>query len=59
MSSDAPSTTSPLTAPTDVFVDRHIGPRASDQQAMLERIGHTSLDSLMQAAESMPSRSGH
>ncbi len=50
MSSDAPSTTSPLTAPTDVFVDRHIGPRASDQQAMLERIGHTSLDSLMQAA---------
>jgi glycine dehydrogenase len=47
----SPETPTPgLSAPTDVFVDRHIGPRAADQQAMLERVGHPSLDSLMQAA---------
>ena len=34
----------------DAFVDRHIGPRATDQQAMLARVGHDSLDSLMAAA---------
>ena len=35
---------------TDVFVERHIGPRPSDVAAMLGRIGHDSLDSLMAAA---------
>ncbi len=56
MSSDRPSSDRPQSVPaalrrdTDHFVDRHIGPRASDQQAMLARIGHDSLDSLMRAA---------
>ncbi|MGQ2912300.1 aminomethyl-transferring glycine dehydrogenase [Aeromicrobium sp.] len=56
MSSDSPSSDRPQSVPaalrrdTDHFVDRHIGPRASDQQAMLARIGHDSLDSLMRAA---------
>ena len=35
---------------TDVFVDRHIGPRPADRDAMLERIGQPSLDALMTAA---------
>ena len=34
----------------DAFVDRHIGPDAHQQQQMLERIGHDSLDALMSAA---------
>lgn len=56
MSSDSPSSDRPQSVPaalrrdTDHFVDRHIGPRVSDQQAMLARIGHDSLDSLMRAA---------
>nr|WP_082480190.1 aminomethyl-transferring glycine dehydrogenase [Aeromicrobium sp. Leaf272] len=45
-----PSVPAALRRDTDHFVDRHIGPRASDQQAMLARIGHDSLDSLMRAA---------
>ena len=32
------------------FVDRHIGPSASDQAAMLKTVGYDSLDALMQAA---------
>ncbi|WP_456694684.1 aminomethyl-transferring glycine dehydrogenase [Aeromicrobium sp. P5_D10] len=32
------------------FADRHIGPTASDQDAMVRRIGYDSLDALMQAA---------
>ncbi len=36
--------------PATRFVDRHIGPRASDQAAMLQRLGYDSLDALMQAA---------
>lgn len=36
--------------PATGFVDRHIGPRASDQAAMLQRLGYDSLDALMQAA---------
>ena len=32
------------------FVDRHIGPTAADQAAMLEAVGFDSLDGLMQAA---------
>lgn len=39
-----------LTSPTDEFLRRHVGPRAADQQSMLERLGHASLDSLMEAA---------
>ncbi|MGJ9423439.1 aminomethyl-transferring glycine dehydrogenase [Aeromicrobium sp. CF3.5] len=34
----------------DRFVDRHIGPTASDQAAMLRTVGFDSLDALMQAA---------
>ncbi len=34
----------------DRFVDRHIGPSASDQAAMLRTVGFDSLDALMQAA---------
>ncbi|MGJ9412260.1 aminomethyl-transferring glycine dehydrogenase [Aeromicrobium sp. CF4.19] len=41
--------TDPSTS-TDAFVRRHVGPRPQDQQAMLERLGHSSLESLMQAA---------
>ena len=53
MSSDSrtpQSSSASLRRDTDHFVDRHIGPRANDQQAMLDRIGHDSLDSLMRAA---------
>lgn len=32
------------------FVDRHIGPRAADQDLMLSRLGFSSLDALMHAA---------
>lgn len=32
------------------FVDRHIGPRAVDQELMLSRLGYSSLDALMQTA---------
>ena len=32
------------------FAQRHIGPSAADQAAMLERVGFASLDALMQAA---------
>ena len=32
------------------FVSRHIGPTASDQDAMVRRVGYESLDALMQAA---------
>ena len=35
---------------TDRFVDRHIGPTASDQAAMLRTVGFDSLDALMAAA---------
>ncbi|KAA1376235.1 aminomethyl-transferring glycine dehydrogenase [Aeromicrobium fastidiosum] len=37
------------TAP-HAFVGRHIGPTASDQDAMVRRVGYESLDALMQAA---------
>ena len=39
-----------MISPTDRFVDRHIGPSASDQAAMLRTVGFDSLDALMQAA---------
>lgn len=32
------------------FVDRHIGPRRSDQESMLNRLGYSSLDALMKTA---------
>ena len=38
------------------FVDRHIGPRAADIDAMLAALGHDSLESLMAAA--VPGRVG-
>lgn len=31
----------------DEFIARHIGPRAADTQAMLQRLGYDSLDSLI------------
>ncbi|HEV7524058.1 MAG TPA: aminomethyl-transferring glycine dehydrogenase, partial [Acidimicrobiia bacterium] len=34
----------------DAFVDRHIGPRADDQAAMLAALGYGSLDELVEAA---------
>ncbi|GAA4729734.1 aminomethyl-transferring glycine dehydrogenase [Isoptericola chiayiensis] len=37
-------------ADPDVFADRHIGPRGSETATMLERLGHDSLDSLVDAA---------
>jgi glycine dehydrogenase len=35
---------------THAFARRHIGPTASDQDAMVRRVGYESLDALMQAA---------
>ncbi len=34
---------------TDTFVDRHIGPRPEDVELMLEKIGYTSLNKLIEA----------
>ncbi len=34
----------------DAFTARHLGPRPDEQQRMLERVGHDSLDALMRAA---------
>ncbi len=31
----------------DEFIARHIGPRAADTQAMLQRLGYDSLDALI------------
>ncbi|MFD1858536.1 aminomethyl-transferring glycine dehydrogenase [Aeromicrobium camelliae] len=42
---------------TTPFAARHIGPRPSDQSAMLERLGYDSLDALMDAA--VPGRIRH
>jgi glycine dehydrogenase len=39
-----------LTADLSVFSDRHIGPSAEDQQAMLATLGYSSLDDLLTAA---------
>ena len=33
---------------TDSFVDRHIGPRPKDIELMLERVGYTSIDALIE-----------
>ncbi|WP_082554201.1 aminomethyl-transferring glycine dehydrogenase [Aeromicrobium sp. Root495] len=45
-----PDLSTPSSSGADRFVDRHIGPRASHQGEMLQRLGHESLDSLMAAA---------
>ncbi|RYJ05383.1 MAG: glycine dehydrogenase (aminomethyl-transferring), partial [Actinomycetales bacterium] len=53
MTSSTPSGTdlsTPSPSGADRFVDRHIGPRASHQGEMLARLGHESLDALMEAA---------
>ena len=39
-----------MTADLSVFSDRHIGPSAEDQQAMLATLGYSSLDDLLTAA---------
>ena len=39
-----------LSSAAPSFAERHIGPRPHDVAAMLERVGHESLDSLMAAA---------
>ncbi len=39
-----------MTTPAPQFVDRHIGPGAVAQQAMLELLGYSDLDGLMDAA---------
>ncbi len=41
-------------APADSFVDRHVGPDASDVSAMLETLGYKSLDALID--ETIPER---
>ncbi len=46
--SDLPSTSSHDVSAT--FAQRHIGPREHEIEAMLDRLGHDSLDALMQAA---------
>ena len=45
-----PDQTVPDNAAPHAFVGRHIGPTASDQDAMVRRVGYESLDALMQAA---------
>lgn len=35
---------------TDTFADRHIGPRPADVELMLEKVGYTSLDELIEDA---------
>ncbi|MEM9459632.1 MAG: aminomethyl-transferring glycine dehydrogenase [Myxococcota bacterium] len=42
-------TTSPLLSPTDLFVDRHIGPREAEVAQMLEALGLDDLDALVDA----------
>ena len=37
-------------APTDVFVDRHLGPGAEEQRQMLEVLGYNSLAELIDQA---------
>jgi glycine dehydrogenase len=39
-----------LLEPTDVFAERHIGPREHDLRVMLEELGYDSLDALMDTA---------
>src|SRR4051794_33142693 len=47
--SAGPSGASPLLAPTDTFVHRHIGPNESEQIEMLRLLGYGSLDELIDA----------
>ncbi len=42
--------TAALLAPTDTFVRRHVGPCAAEVEAMLETLGHDSLDALIDTA---------
>ena len=39
-----------MTADLSAFANRHIGPSAEDQQAMLATLGYSSLDDLLTAA---------
>ena len=41
---------------TDTFTDRHIGPRPEDVELMLEKVGYTSLDVLIEDVVPAPTR---